>query len=143
VSDPDDLDALVIELNAVAPRRSSADEHTARLNGWLEQVVQRSAADLLLVAGAPPSLRIDGAIVALGAEFGGPLGSEEIEDAIEPALAPHARRAYREIGIADSSFRVADLGRFRINLHHERGRGAAPHPPRPQTGPPPAAPKQQ
>jgi len=124
VSDADDLDALVIELNAVAPRAASGD-HTARLKGWLEQVVERSAADLLLVAGAPPSLRIDGAIVALGSEFGGPLGSEEIEDAIEPALPPHARRAYRETGIADSSFRVDDLGRFRINLHHERGRAAA------------------
>ena len=124
MSDADDLDALVIELNAVAPRAASGD-HTARLKGWLEQVVERSAADLLLVAGAPPSLRIDGAIVALGSEFGGPLGSEEIEDAIEPALPPHARRAYRETGIADSSFRVDDLGRFRINLHHERGRAAA------------------
>ena len=124
MSDADDLDALVIELNAVAPRAASGD-HTARLKGWLEQVVERSAADLLLVAGAPPSLRIDGAIVALGSEFGGPLGSEEIEDAIEPALPPHARRAYRETGIADSSFRVENLGRFRINLHHERGRAAA------------------
>jgi twitching motility protein PilT len=63
--------------------------------------------------------------VPLGAEFGGPLGSEEIEDAIAPALAPHARRAYRDTGIADSSFRLPDLGRFRINLHHERGRAAA------------------
>jgi twitching motility protein PilT len=125
VSDAEDLDALVIELNAVAPRAASAGEHTARLQGWLEQVVARSAADLLLVAGAPPSLRIDGAIVALGSEFGGPLGSEEIEDAIEPALPPHARRAYRDVGIADSSFRVEHLGRFRINLHHERGRAAA------------------
>jgi twitching motility protein PilT len=50
---------------------------------------------------------------------------EEIEDAVEPALAPHARRAYRETGIADGSFRDAGLGRFRINLHRERGRAAA------------------
>jgi twitching motility protein PilT len=125
LGDPDDLDALVIELNAVAPRTPASNEQTVRLRGWLEQVVERSAADLLLIAGARPSIRIDGSIVPLGAEFGGPLGSEEVEDAVEPALAPHARRAYRETGIADSSFRVADLGRFRINLHHERGRAAA------------------
>jgi type II secretory ATPase GspE/PulE/Tfp pilus assembly ATPase PilB-like protein len=42
-----------------------------------------------------------------------------------PALAPHARRLYRDAGIADGSFRVPELGRFRINLHHERGRPAA------------------
>ena len=55
----------------------------------------------------------------------GPLGGEEIEDAVAPALAPHARRLYRDAGIADGSFRILELGRFRINLHHERGRPAA------------------
>ena len=55
----------------------------------------------------------------------GPLGSEEIDDAVGPALPPHARRMYREGGIADGSLRTPDLGRFRINLHHERGRAAA------------------
>ena len=40
-----------------APRR---DGHTARLRAWLEQVVAQSASDLLLVAGAPPSLRVVG-----------------------------------------------------------------------------------
>src|SRR5205085_9126484 len=80
---------------------------------------------LLLVAGAPPSMRVDGHVVALDAAFGGPLGSEEIEDAVSPALPPHARRMYREAGIADGSYRTRDLGRFRINLHHERGRAAA------------------
>ena len=126
--EPDDLDALVSELNADAPRDARAlrgDAATARLRAWLEQMVEHGASDLLLVAGAPASLRIDGAITPLVAERGGPLGSEEIADAIEPALPPHARRAYRDHGIADGSFRAPDLGRFRINLHHERGRAAA------------------
>jgi len=42
-----------------------------------------------------------------------------------PALAPHAREEYRQRQIADSSYRVEGLGRFRINLHRERGRAAA------------------
>jgi twitching motility protein PilT len=125
MSDPDELDALVTELNAGVPRSSGADAQTARLRLWLEQVVVRSASDLLLVAGSPPALRIDGAVVPLGAAFGGPLGSEEIDDAVSPALPPHARRLFRETGIADGSLRTTDLGRFRINLHHERGRVAA------------------
>jgi twitching motility protein PilT len=125
MSEPDELDALVTELNAGAPRTSGADAQTARLRLWLEQVVARSASDLLLVAGSPPALRIDGAVTPLGAAFGGPLGSEEIDDAVSPALAPHARRLFRETGIADGSLRTTDLGRFRINLHHERGRVAA------------------
>ena len=122
MSEPDDLDALVIELNAGAPTARSTDEQTVRLRSWLGQAVQRSASDLLLVPGAPPSVRIDGQVVAL---VEGPLGGDEIEDAVAPALAPHARKIYRETGIVDGSFRTPDLGRFRINLHHERGRAAA------------------
>ena len=64
--DPDDLDALVTELNAGArPADASDDGQTTRLRGWLEQAVARSASDLLLVAGAPPSLRVDGAVLPL------------------------------------------------------------------------------
>jgi len=121
----DDLDALVTELNAGIPRTPRADGQLARFLAWLDEVVARSASDLLLAAGAPPSLRIEGVVVPLGGAAGGPLGSEEIEDAVLPALPPHARRLYRESGIADGSYRDAELGRFRINLHHERGRAAA------------------
>ena len=121
MTDPDDLDALVLELNAGAPR-PAAEGDSARLRGWLRQVVEQSASDLLLVAGAPPLLRVSGAVVPLPE---GPLGGEEIADAVVPVLPPHARTAYRQTGIADASFRTADLGRFRINLHHERGRAAA------------------
>src|SRR5438270_12903635 len=121
MTDPDDLDAIVTELNAGASAPAS-DEHTARLRAWLEQVVAQSGSDLLLVAGAAPSIRIAGAVVPLAE---GPLGGEEIADAVITALPPHARKAFRESGIADASFRTKDLGRFRINLHSERGRAAA------------------
>jgi len=124
-----DLDALVSELNAAPAEPDAAAIDTAaeaeqleRLRRWLHHVVVRGASDLLLVAAAPPSMRINGAVVPLDDD---PLESDEIARAVVPALAPHARRAYQERGIADSSFRTADLGRFRINLHHERGRAAA------------------
>ena len=55
----------------------------------------------------------------------GPLDSVDIEESIIPALAPHARRQYREHRIADASYRLTGLGRFRVNLHRERGRAAA------------------
>jgi twitching motility protein PilT len=42
-----------------------------------------------------------------------------------PAFASHARADYERDGIGDSSYRVEGLGRFRINLHRERGRAAA------------------
>src|SRR5262245_20395243 len=122
MKDPEDLDALVSELNADAPRPRKPDSETARLRAWIEDVVKRGASDLLLVAGAQPSIRIDGLVTPLPE---GPLGGEEIADAVVPALPPHARKSFRDIGIADGSWRTPDLGRFRINLHRERGRAAA------------------
>jgi len=117
----DDLDSLVTALNAAAPH-PPADGHLTRLVGWLQEVVVRSASDLLLIAGAPPCVRVSGTVLPLAE---GPLDGEEIADAVTPALPPHARQAFRQTGIADASFRAADLGRFRINLHRERGRAAA------------------
>src|SRR6185436_705504 len=85
-------------------------------------LVRRAGSDLLLVPGAPPSVRIDGQISPLAS---GPLSGEEIEEAVVPALPRHARTLYRNTGIADASHRVRGLGRFRVNLHRERGRAAA------------------
>jgi twitching motility protein PilT len=82
----------------------------------------RNGSDLLLVAGAPPAIRVDSKVVPLAE---GPLDGLDIEEAVLPALAPHARRLYREARIADASFRLSGVGRFRINLHRERGRAAA------------------
>jgi twitching motility protein PilT len=118
----DDLDALVIELNSGARHATHEGAQTARLRAWLTVAVQRGASDLLLVAGAPPSVRVNMLVHALDE---GPLDSEEIADAVMPALPAHARRAFRATGVADASFRDAALGRFRINLHRERGRAAA------------------
>ncbi len=44
---------------------------------------------------------------------------------MRPALPAHAQQRYDATQIADASWKVAGLGRFRINLHHERGRPAA------------------
>jgi twitching motility protein PilT len=92
------------------------------LRGWLEQLVSQNGSDLLLVADAAAAIRVEGSISALGDRV---LSGQEIEDAMLPALAAHAREEYQQYGIADSSYRAEGLGRFRINLHRERGRAAA------------------
>jgi twitching motility protein PilT len=95
---------------------------TARLETWLREVVRRHGSDLLLVANAPPSARVEKRIVAIGEEV---LGGADIERAVLPALPPHAREQYARDGIADASFGLGGVGRFRVNLHRERGRPAA------------------
>ena len=93
-----------------------------RLDQWLTTLVARAGSDLLLIPGAPASIRFEGEVRQIDSEI---LGGAEIEAAVVPALTPHGLRQYREMQIADSSYRVAGLGRFRINLHHERGLAAA------------------
>jgi len=119
-----DIDHLIAELHASAgvPAGSAATGDTSRLEGWLRILANAGGSDLLLVAGAPPSIRVDGRVRPLA---DGPLDGLDVEEAVLPALAPHARRLYRHAQIADSSFRVQGQGRYRINLHHERGRAAA------------------
>ena len=97
-------------------------QESAELKQWLSELVSRNGSDLLLVPQAPASIRFEGALSTIGDR---PLSGEEIEAAVFPALAAHAREEYQQYGIADSSYRLEDLGRFRINLHRERGRAAA------------------
>ena len=122
MTDRDELDALVGHLNAGTLHPASSDQQTTRLLSWLEEVVAQSASDLLLVSGAPPSLRVEGVVVPLTESL---LDGEEIAEAVTAFLPPHAQRQYRDTGIADGSYRSPELGRFRINLHRERGRAAA------------------
>ena len=100
----------------------SSAHGSAQLDSWLEQLVSRGGSDLLLVPHAAASMRMEGSLVAIGDS---PLSGDEIEAAVLSALAPHAREDYQQNQIADSSYRVEGLGRFRINLHRERGRAAA------------------
>ncbi len=95
---------------------------TSSLGRWLATVVSLGASDLLLVQGAPPCMRVDGEVRKIEPSV---LDGSEIEAAVIPALTRHAQRVYREHRIADSSYRILGLGRFRINLHREQGRAAA------------------
>ncbi len=118
-----DLDRIVLELNAGSVSKAAGAGSAANiLQLWLQTLVDRGGSDLLLVAGAPPAVRVNGEVVRLTL---GPLDGTDIEEAVLPLLPPHAERAYRDTGIADASLRLSGLGRFRINLHRERGRAAA------------------
>jgi len=118
----DDIDSLVDALNDTASSDASLRRAPSRLEDWLRTLVSRGGSDLFLVAGAPPSLRIDGTVHPLGE---GPLDGQDIEDAVLPVLAPYHRKQYRERHAADLSLRIDSHHRFRVNLHRERERAAA------------------
>jgi twitching motility protein PilT len=112
-------------LNHLDREHESSDNDssvTERLDRWLAMVIQRGASDLLLVAGAPPCMRVNGEVRKIES---GLLDGPEIEAAVIPALPRHALVQYREAQITDASYRITGLGRFRINLHREQGRAAS------------------
>ena len=115
----DDLDRLVAELDG---QQRAAPAGDAPVDAWLALMAERHASDLLLLPGEPPVLRIEGRV----SRTDGPvLDGVDIEDMIATILPPHALAAYRQGSAADASRRIGGLGRFRINLHRERGRAAA------------------
>ncbi len=92
------------------------------LERWLRALVESSAADLFLVAGFPPAIRLNGVVTPMPEP---PLDGNAIEAAVLPLLHPQALERYRNDGSADISQRRPGLGRFRVNLHRERGHAAA------------------
>jgi twitching motility protein PilT len=116
---PDDLDRLVGELGAWSPPDAG---DTTTLDRWLNILIDRGAADLFLVAGFPPAIRLHGVVTPLAED---PLDGEDIEATVLPSLHAHALKAYKAAGSGDVSLRKPGLGRFRLNLHRERGRPAA------------------
>jgi len=116
------LEQVAGELNRRQSSGSDDASGTERLDHWLAALVHRYGSDLLLVEGAPPCIRKDGEVRRIASTV---LDGPEIEAAVLPALTPHALERFREKGIADSSYRITGLGRFRINLHRERSRSAA------------------
>lgn len=93
-----------------------------KLKALLQDLLDREGSDLLLVHGAAAAIRKNGEVEKIGDT---PLDGSEIESLVQPILTPVAAERYRAVQIADSSYRIPGLGRFRINLHRERGHAAA------------------
>ncbi len=94
----------------------------AKLHDFLQELLRRGGSDLLLVHGVAASIRTNGEVEKIGDVA---LDGSEIESLVQPVLTPVGAAQYRATQIADCSYRIPGLGRFRINLHRERGHAAA------------------
>jgi twitching motility protein PilT len=122
MSESGELGKIVRELEERRRQFPSETPDTSQLNRWLATLISKRGSDLLLVPGAPPCVLVEGEAHRLDRQN---LEGSEIEAAVLPALSSHALKIYRERQLADSSYRVDGIGRFRINLHSERGGPAA------------------
>ena len=121
-----ELSKIVAELNRAAPSQKPAStrgsQATPTLDKLLNLAAARNASDILLVAGAPAMLRVTGNLTPAS---GPPLDAEEVRSLVTPLLEPAQLDELQRIKSLDFGFFRDGIGRFRVNVHHQRGTLAA------------------
>jgi len=121
-----ELSKIVAELNRAAPSQKYAGfrgvQSTPSLDQLLNTANARGASDVLLIAGAPAMLRVTGVLTSAG---GAVLEAEDVRSFVLPLLEPGQLDELQKRKSVDLSFMRDSLGRFRINIHHQRGTLAA------------------
>ncbi|HUP43937.1 MAG TPA: PilT/PilU family type 4a pilus ATPase [Thermoanaerobaculia bacterium] len=118
------LEELVRELNRSTGEEGEGDPpapSAGPVEKYLEEMAERGASDLLLVAGSPPVYRVKGVLVR--AETA-PFGNDEMDGVFSGVVTARVKRLLNERGAVDFSLRLGAL-RFRVNLHRQRGTLAA------------------
>ena len=115
-----ELSKLVDELNRSATNAKHSEKRS--LDQLLAVALQRSASDIVLIAGSPVTLRVNGALTP---DAGPPLSAEDIRGILLPMLTPSQLKELQEQKCLDFCFVRSAIGRFRANFHHQRGTLAA------------------
>jgi twitching motility protein PilT len=84
----------------------------------LQAMVQKGGSDLHLKIGRPPTMRLNGELVALELP---PLRPEDLRSIGEQIIPPKQRREFDETKDADFAIGVPGIGRFRVNVYQQRG----------------------
>ena len=92
------------------------------LQSLLEEMRAQGASDLHLVTGISPVFRIDGDLRMSGEK---PLRPEEVKSLIYSVISAEKIAEFEKTHELDFSFGVDELGRFRTNLHFQKGSIAA------------------
>jgi twitching motility protein PilT len=115
-----ELSKLVDQLNrSVAGVRAGEKRSIDQL---LAVALQNHASDVILVAGSPATLRVNGALTA---DSSPPLSAESIRNLLLPLLTTSQAEELQQRKCMDFCFVRGVLGRFRANFHFQRGTLAA------------------
>lgn len=121
-----ELALIVAELNRAVPGSRPAQpdipQNTASLDQLLAHAARRSASDLLLITGAPVALRVDGKLTLAA---GPALAADDTHNLLLPLLTTAQYQELQRNKSIDFCFSRESIGRFRANVHHQRGTLAA------------------
>ena len=121
------LTQIVAELNRAAPggrdtrpdpMKVSEREDNLALDAVLAHAVQLGASDLLLIADVPVTLRVGG---ALSRSAGPPLTAEGTRNLLFPLMTHAQATELQRAKSVDLCFTREGIGRFRANVHYQRG----------------------
>lgn len=93
-----------------------------QMNDLLHAAVDSGASDILLAAGAPPMFRIVGDLQRANLEA---LTPKTLEDLCHQVLTREQGEVLTQFQDVDFSLAIPSLGRFRLNVHLQRGSYAA------------------
>lgn len=123
-----ELAQIVAELNRATPGARNESRDTlpileARgslepLDKLLAYAVRQTASDLLLIAGAPVTLRIGG---QLSKADGPPLEADDTRSLLVAVLSAAQTQELQRNRAVDLCFEREGIGRFRANIHYQRG----------------------
>jgi twitching motility protein PilT len=82
-----------------------------------QQAFEKNASDAHIIVGKKPIVRIDGELIELE---GTVYTRQKAKEAIYSILTPQQQRSFEERMDLDISYELADIARFRVNIHYER-----------------------
>ncbi|GMW01897.1 MAG: twitching motility protein PilT [Candidatus Hydrogenedentota bacterium] len=88
------------------------------LKTLFDMVTKEKASDLLISAGAPPMLRVNGRMLRTRNDN---LTPEETKKMIYTVLSPEQRKRFEEVKELDLSLAVGRKHRFRVNVYYQKG----------------------
>jgi twitching motility protein PilT len=102
----------------IRPAPSAPGDVLTEFSNWLRFVVSEGGSDLHVKVGSPPMIRYDGHLKRLDREALSGAETAAIADAILP---PDRKQSFQDRGSADFAHSLSGVGRFRVNVFHQRG----------------------
>ena len=101
------------------PRRMSGKRNVVDAEHYLRHLVEVVGSDLHLKAGSPPTIRVSGNLQPLDAPTVMPDLANELAMAL--LTTDREKETLEANGEVDFAYSMAGLGRFRVNVHRQRG----------------------
>jgi twitching motility protein PilT len=107
------------EAAEIPPLQTSGPEGSATIEDLLRYIVDVKASDLHVKAGSPPTIRISGDLHPL--DYPTIVPAEASTMAMALLLEEKERQTLEEKGEVDFAYSMSGVGRFRVNVHRQRG----------------------